>query len=139
MGVKKRTTAFVFMAALLFILLGSANAYAPVDVDQWQDAAIAGQGEAGSDSPKLIIDGEAIDLVRLLNSEIPLHSGQASGVLQESTVEINSQEKRLYIILNDSTIGMQFLNAAVDRDGVFFPSTACKLGAGCAGNHKPAS
>jgi LAS superfamily LD-carboxypeptidase LdcB len=115
MEVKRRNTLFAFAAALLFILLGSANAYAPDIVNQWQEPAVAGNERADSNNPKLIIDGETIDLGSLLNSEIPLHNGQASGVLQGSTVEINSQEKRLHIILNDSAISMQFMNTAVDK------------------------
>lgn len=109
----KGKTAIAFAALLLFIFLGTSSAYAPDSGDPPQTSSV---GAAGIGGPSLEIDGEKVDLTRLLNSQIPLFNGQASGVLFTGTAAIDPVEKRLQIVVNDTVIGMQFLNAAVRKE-----------------------
>lgn len=110
-----RKTAIVLIAALIFIFWGNAYAFAPGGPGE-QLKTVLGDAQA-SNYPVLVIDGETVDLTSLLNSGVPLFNGQGSGVFAGSSAQINPQEKRLHIPLNNAVIGMQFLNATVSKNG----------------------
>lgn len=112
----RRKTAIASIIALFLVMWGNAYAYAPGSNDLQMTSPAGGLVEA-EEGPSLIIDGQAIDLTQLLNSQIPLLNGQETGVFSGGITKVIHGEKRVQITLNNAVIGMQFLNAAVARTG----------------------
>jgi len=103
------------IVVLVLIFSGTSQAFAPISADLQQTPSTGGEQQSPDGNTKLVIDGISLDLTRLLNSEIPLFNTNGSGVLQNAVFQMNPVEKRINISINNSVIGLQFLNAAVDK------------------------
>lgn len=108
------------ITALLIIFCGNGIALTPVTSDY------AGMGhptdilQAASQNPQLIVDGTVVDLSQLLNSEIPLFGSSETVVFPQSMGTMNHGEKRVQVTLNNASLELQFLNAAVSKKGDSF-------------------
>lgn len=106
---KMNKLAVYLVTGLLFIFSGSGNAYAPVSANLHHD----GNVQAENSNHHLIIDGNKIDLIKLLNSEVSLFDSE--GTFSESSTEVNLKEKRVTVKLNNAVVSFQFMNAALSK------------------------